>query len=178
MKHLLLLLCVLMSLSFTTACTTEAPQASEAVEQDLGEKIQGVWTLESMDVGVGENQRTREDAEFLMYIMEKHYSAIRDFTLKPAPGEESSPAAPRSFMADAGTYEFDGTELVVHHKLAAFPALGSMTFKCSMEGDDTLILEPQYDKMVMPGMEAIKPSPDGKMGYGDMAVRYVFKRLE
>jgi hypothetical protein len=81
-------------------------------------------------------------------------------------------------MADAGTYEFNGAELVVHHKLAAFPVLGSMTFKCSMEGDNILILEPQYDKMVMPGMENIKPSPKGKMGYGDMAVRYVFKRLE
>jgi hypothetical protein len=52
-----------------------------------------------------------------------------------------------------------------------------MTFKCSMEGDNILILEPQYDKMVMPGMD-IGPSPDGKMGYGDMAVKYRFKRLE
>jgi hypothetical protein len=59
-----------------------------------------------------------------------------------------------------------------------FPVLGSMTFKCHMEGNDILILEPQYDKMVMPGMEKIKPSADGKMGYGDMAVKYVFKRLE
>jgi len=147
-------------------------------EPDTGQNIQGVWALEYMDVGVGENQRTRDDAQFMMYIMGKYYSAIRDFTPKPAPGEEVSPAAPRSFMADAGTYEFDGTDLVVHHKLAAFPVLGSMTFACSMEGPDTLILKPQYDKMVMPGMEAVKPSPDGKMGYGDMAVRYVFKRLE
>ena len=178
LKQFPLFLCLSMVLSFSFACTTETPETPEVTEQDTGERIQGVWTLESMNVGIGENQRTREDAEFMMYIMEKHYSAIRDFTPKPAPGEEASPAAQRSFMADAGTYEFDGTDLVVHHKLAAFPFLGSMTFACSMEGDDTLILEPQYDKMVMPGMEAIKPSADGKMGYGDMAVRYVFKRLE
>jgi len=31
--------------------------------------------------------------------------------------------------------------------------------------------------MIMPGMK-IAPSADGKMGYGDMAVRYRFKRLE
>ena len=178
MKQFLLLLFLLMALSFSTACTTETPETPEAAKQDSGKKIQGVWTLEYMDVGVGENQRTREDAEFMMYIMEKHYSAIRDFTPKPTPGEEGSPAAARSFMADAGTYEFDGTDLVVHHKMAMFPALGSMTFGCSMEGDDTFILKPQYDKMVMLGMENIKPSSDGKMGYGDMAVRYVFKRLE
>ena len=178
MKHLRLLFCLLAALSFSFACTAEAPEPPEAAEQDTGLKIQGVWSLKSMDVGVGENKRTRDDAQFMMYITGKHYSAIRDFTPKPAPGEEASPAAGRSFAADAGTYEFDGTEVVVHHMLSAFGVLGSMTFKCSMEGDDTLILEPQYHKMVMPGMEAIKPSPDGKMGYGDMAVRYVFKRLE
>lgn len=178
MKQSLLLFCILMALSFSFACTTETPETPEAPKQDTGKKIQGVWTLESMDVGVGENRRTREDAQFMMFIMEKYYSAIRDFTPKPAPGEEGSPAPARSFMADAGTYEFDGTDLVVHHMIAMFPVLGSMTFGCSMEGDNTLILEPQYDKMVMPGMENIKPSSDGKMGYGDMAVRYVFKRLE
>ena len=139
-------------------------------------KIQGVWSLKNMDVGIGENRRTRDDAQFMIYIMKRHYSAIRDFTPKQDPGAE--PAASRSFMADAGTYEFTGTELIVQHMIAAFPFLGSMTFKCSMEDNDTLILEPQYDKMVMPGMENIKPSSDGKMGYGDMAVKYVFKRLE
>lgn len=170
MKKLLMFLCLIITLSFSTA----AIAGPEKVKNDIREKIQGVWTLEYMNVGV--DKRTRTDAQFMMYIMKKHYSAIRDFTPKPAPGEPAPPN--RSFMADAGTYEFNGTELVVHHKLAAFPVLGSMTFRCSMEGDNTLILEPQYDKMVMPGMENIKPSPKGKMGYGDMAVRYVFKRLE
>jgi hypothetical protein len=171
-KSLLLLFLVMVLLSFT-ACATVTRKAAN---KDIAKKIQGVWTLEYMDVGIGENKKTRKDAQFMMYIMKKHYSAIRDFTPKPAPGEAAPPN--RSFMADAGTYEFDGTDLVVHHMLAAFPFLGSMTFGCSMEGDNTLILKPQYDKMVMPGMENIKPSPDGKMGYGDMAVRYVFKRLE
>jgi hypothetical protein len=181
MKHSLLLVGLLMILCFSTACNTQPPgtqETPEAAKQDSGQNFQGVWTLEYMDVGIGENQRTRRDAQFMMYIMGKHYSAIRDFTPKPAPGEEGSPAARRSFMADAGTYEFDGTYLVVHHMLAGFPVLGSMTFECSMEGDNTLILKPQYDKMVMPGRKNIKPSPDGKMGYGDAAMRYVFKRLE
>lgn len=172
MKKFLLLLCLILTLSFSTAI----PAGSEDAKKDIGEKIQGAWSLEYMDVGTGENKRSRTDAQFMIYIMKKHYSAIRDFTPKPAPGED--PPANRSFMADAGTYEFDGTELVVHHKLAAFPALGSMTFLCSMEGDNTLILEPQYHKMVMPGMGGFKPSPKGKMGYGAAAVRYVFKRLE
>ena len=170
MKHTISVLCLVVFLSLTVACSS----GTEAAKQNDGSKIQGVWTIESMDVGTAENRRTIVPRAFMIFIMEKYYSAIRDLAPKPAPGEESSA---RSFMADAGTYEFDGKELVVHHMVALFPSLGSMTFKCSMEGDDTLILEPQYDKMVMPGMD-LKPSPDGKMGYGDMAVKYRFKRLE
>ncbi len=175
MKRFMLALCIVFTLFILTSCneTTKVSGVSlapETVKQDLSAKIQGAWTLENMDVGVGENKRTRDDAEFMIFIMKSHYSAIRDLT------EGSS--TQRSFMADAGIYEFDGKEMVVHHKLAMFPGLGSMTFKCSMEGDNTLILEPQYDKMTMPGMGSIRPSSDGQMGYGDMAVRYVFKRLE
>ncbi|HSW39293.1 MAG TPA: hypothetical protein VLL97_07365 [Acidobacteriota bacterium] len=146
----------------------------EAVIQKAEPSIKGVWAIESMDVGVGENRRTIVPPAFMMFIMEKHYSAIRDFTPEAQEGV-SDPA--RSFMADAGTYEFNGTELVVHHKVAMFPVLGSMTFGCVLEDENTLILTPQYDKMVMPGMN-IAPTADGKMGYGDMAVLYRFKRLE
>jgi hypothetical protein len=105
----------------------------------------------------------------MIFIGKKHYSAIRDLA------EKSSSS--NSKASDAGTYEFDGKEMVVHHMVSGFPSLGSMTFKCSMEGDDILLLEPQYDKMQMPGMN-VGPSPSGKMGYGDMAVKYRFKRLE
>lgn len=174
MDRILTSLCPLIALAFSNAYAAEPKSANK----DLGVKIQGVWTLESMDVGIGEKQRTRKDAKFLMYIMKMHYSAIRDFTPEPVPGEEISPTSHRSFMADAGTYEINDNELIVHHKLAMFPSLGSMTFKYQIEGNDTLILKPQYEKMVMPGMENFKPSPDGKMGYGDMALRYVFSRLE
>ncbi|MBN1975212.1 MAG: hypothetical protein JW787_16330 [Sedimentisphaerales bacterium] len=170
----MLALCIVFTLFILTSCseTTKVSGVSlapETVKQDLSEKIQGAWTLEKMDVGSEANRRTRDDAQFMIFILKNHYSAIRDLT-------EGS--AQRSFAADAGKYEFDGKEVVVHHMLSAFGALGSMTFKCSMEGDDTLILEPQYDKMEMPGMGSMRPSSSGQMGYGDMAVRYVFKRLE
>lgn len=143
---------------------------------NISKKIQGAWYLQSMDVGLGENRRTRDDAEFMMYIMENNYSCIRDFTPGNADGEMLA-LADRDFAADAGTYEFDGKDLVVYHKISSFPVLGSMTFTCTMEDDSTLILEPQYDKMVLPGLD-IKPTEDGQMGYGDMAVKYVFKRME
>ena len=168
------ILCLLIVIALSNACAAETITA----KKNMNEKIQGVWTLQSMNVGIGDKQRIRKDAKFMIYILKKHYSAIRDFTHAPAPGKEGPPASGRNFMADAGTYEIDGTDLIVHHQLAMFPVLGSMTFKYQMEGNDTLILEPQYDKMVMPGMEKLKPSADGKMGYGDMATRYVFKRLE
>jgi hypothetical protein len=120
------------------------------------------------------------------FIGKNYYSAIRDFSQDPRPdwGAGSpgggSVASVSGFMADAGTYEYDGSTFVVHHQVAMIPNLmhgGSMTFGCQMEGNDTLILTPQYDKMVIPGMQ-MKPSPEGKMAYGDMAVRYKFKRWE
>lgn len=170
MKRTAAALCLLSLLILSTGCATQPV----AVSREEPPSIKGVWTIESMDVGTGENRRTRVPPAFMMFIMDKHYSAIRDFTPE---AQEGAPAPARSFMADAGTYEFDGTNLVVHHKVAMFPVLGSMTFGCKLEGTDTLILTPQYDKMVMPGMNA-GPTADGKMGYGDMAVLYRFKRLE
>jgi hypothetical protein len=173
MRQYLLLLCLVTSLLFS-ACGTILETTNQAIDK----KIQGVWNIESMDVGIGENQRTRVPPAFMIFIMEKHYSAIRDFSDPPRKDMSSGTAG---FMADAGTYEYDGSEFVVHHKVAMIPNMmhegSSMSFTCQIEGDNTLILCPQYDKMVIPGMN-IKPSPDGKMGYGDMAVRYVFKRLE
>ena len=140
--------------------------------------IQGVWTIESMDVGLGPNKRTRVPRAFMFFITQNHYAAIRDLS-EPSPSEGDGAAiqAERAFMADAGTWEFNGSDLVVHHQVAGFPVLGSMTFGCSMDDADTLVLTPQYDKMVMPGLD-LKPTEDGKMGYGDLATRYVFRRLE
>lgn len=143
--------------------------------------IRGVWTIEEMEVGTGDNRRTTVPQAFMLFIMEKHYSAIRDFSPEPRQTAEGGLAASiGSFMADAGTYEYDGTELVVHHLVGMIPVMmnrgSSMTFGCQMEGD-SLILTPQYQKMVMPGMN-LAPSPEGKMSYGDMAVRYKFRRLE
>ncbi len=172
MRHTLTAVCITAVLLLLTGCNVESGTAPQKAPS-----IQGVWTIESMDVGTGENKRTTVPKAFMMFVYEKHYSAIRDFAPRPEPGQESAPASSSAFMADAGTYEFDGTDLVVHHMVAAFPSLGSMTFGCRMEGPDIMILTPQYDKMVMPGMN-MAPSPSGKMGYGDAAVLYRFKRLE
>ncbi len=166
MKWISVSLGLVIAVLLLTACYAE-PAEPTPVD---AKKIRGVWSIETMDTGTVENRKTIVPKAFMIFITEKHYSAIRDLA------EKSSTA--NSKAADAGTYEFDGKELVVHHMASAFPVLGSMTFKCSMEGDNILILEPQYAKMKMPGMEGIKPSADGKMGYGDMAVKYRFKRLE
>ncbi len=166
MKYLSFSLCLIVAVLLLTLCYAQ-PQSSAPVD---AKKIRGVWSIETMDTGTVQNRKTIVPKAFMIFITEKHYSAIRDLA------EKSSTT--NSKAADAGTYEFDGKELVVHHMASGFPVLGSMTFKCSMEGDNVLILEPQYDKMKMPGMEGIKPSADGKMSYGDMAVKYRFKRLE
>jgi hypothetical protein len=179
MKRTLTLLFFIAVLSLLMSCNA----APEAAVQDTGSKIKGVWTIEEMETGIGDNKKTTVPQAFMLFIMDKHYSAIRDFSPEPRPslgGGSSGGGSTGSFMADAGTYEYDGSTLVVHHLVGMMPNMmnrgSSMTFGCQLEGAN-LILTPQYDKMVMPGMN-MAPSPDGKMGYGDMAVRYKFKRLE
>ncbi len=157
-------------------------------EPPVSKTIKGVWTIEEMEVGIGENKRTTVPQAFMMFIMDKYYCAIRDFSPEPRPAMTFQPGSEKdfrasigNFMADAGTYEYDGTDLVVYHQVGMIPNMtgggSTMTFGCQLEGNDTLILTPQYDKMFIPGME-IAPSEDGKMSYGDMATRYQFKRLE
>lgn len=182
MKNIFAVLCLITILALPQACSTE-PDA--ATESDIP-SIRGVWTIQEMEVGAGENRRTTVPQAFMLFIGEKHYSAIRDFSPEPRQpsggpsAEGGSQNYLGSFMADAGTYEYDGTDLVVHHLVGMIPVMmnhgSSMTFGCKMEGD-ALILTPQYDKMVMPGMN-LAPSPEGKMGYGDAAVKYRFRRLE
>ena len=173
MKQLRLLLCGFAALALPVSYAAE----EENMHQDISDKIQGVWNIEYMDVGIGANSRAEVPRAFMFFLTKNHYTAIRDFSQPQGSDAEGKPSSPDSmFMADAGTYEFDGTDLTVHHMVAKFPVLGSMTFGCSMEDDDTLILTPQYDKMVLPGLD-LKPK-NGKMGYGDVATRYVFKRLE
>ncbi len=197
MIRISLSICLIAALSLFMGCNTEPKATVEdtavtaedtaVTAEDTEPTIQGIWTIEEMDVGIGENRRTTVPQAFMIFIGEKYYSAIRDFSQEPrpdwGPGAPEGGSAPSvsGFMADAGTYEYDGSTFVVHHQVAMIPNMmrggSSMTFTCEMEGDDTLILSPQYDKMVMPGMQ-MAPSPEGKMAYGDMAVRYRFKRLE
>jgi hypothetical protein len=175
-------LCLIAALSLILAASAEPGVATE----NASPTIKGIWTIEEMDVGIGQNRRTTVPQAFMLFIGDKYYSAIRDFSpepRKPSTGSSGQDfrASLGSFMADAGTYEYNGSTFVVHHIVGMIPNMmnhgSSMTFGCQMEGNNTLILTPQYDKMVMPGMK-MAPSPDGKMGYGDMAVRYKFKRLE
>jgi hypothetical protein len=177
-------ICLIAALSLIVAYSAKPGATTE----NAAPTIKGIWTIEEMDVGSGENRRTTVPQAFMLFIGDKYYSAIRDFSpepRKPSTGPSSSGQDSSShlgsFMADAGTYEYNGSTFVVHHTVGMMPAMmnhgSSMTFGCQMEGHNTLILTPQYDKMVMPGMK-IAPSPTGKMGYGDMAVRYKFKRLE
>ncbi|MBN2062735.1 MAG: hypothetical protein JW882_20200 [Deltaproteobacteria bacterium] len=175
--------CLVAALSLLMACVTVIDSSNEGAASPTNQgatatAIKGIWTIEEMDVGIGENKRTTVPPAFMIFIGEKYYSAIRDFSDPPRKDMSSGTGA---FMADAGTYEYDGSTFVVHHQVAMIANMmqggSSMTFGCHMEGPNTLILTPQYDKMVIPGMQ-IKPSPDGKMGYGDMAVLYKFRRLE
>jgi len=186
MKRSFLVLCLVLVMPFVAV----SGKAQSASGGKTAPSIKGVWSIVEMDIGSGDKKETTAPKAFMLYIMDKHYSSIRD--LSQQEGSTSSGGAygtSRSFMADAGTYEYDGSTLVVHHVVSMMGGGGaSMTFKVQMEGNDTLILMPQYDKLVMPGMGAapaakgpgVSAAPAAKrpMTGGGMAVRYKFKRLE
>lgn len=175
MKRSFLFFCLMLMPPLFTAFSEEKEDSGEQVKPS----IKGVWTIVEMDIGSGDNKETSAPKAFMLYITDKYYSSIRDLSQKE--GSTSSGGAygtSRSFMADAGTYEYDGSTLVVHHLVSMMGGGGaSMTFGCKMEGDDILILSPQYDKLVMPGMSST-PSAKGKVPDSGMAVRYKFRRLE
>lgn len=54
MKQLRLLLCGLAVLVLPVSYAAEG----ENMHQDISDKIQGVWNIEYMDVGIGPNSRT------------------------------------------------------------------------------------------------------------------------
>lgn len=186
MKRSLPVLCLLLALPL---CAVSGKAQSTSAGK-TAPSIKGVWSIVEMDIGAGDKKETTMPKAFMMYIMDKHYSSIRDLSQRE--GSTSSGGAygtTRSFMADAGTYEYDGSTLVVHHMVSMMGGGGtSMTFKVQMEGNDTLILMPQYDKMVMPAKSAAPaakgpgmgaaPAAKGPMTGSGMAVRYKFKRLE
>src|SRR5512139_907749 len=115
--------CIVIAVLLLAVCYAE-PKEPASVD---AKKIRGVWSIETMDTGTIQNRKTIVPKAFMIFITQKHYSAIRDLA------EKSSSA--NSKAADAGTYTFDGKEMVVQHMASGFPVLGSMTFKCSMEGD-------------------------------------------
>lgn len=175
MKRSFLILCLVLTWQLLAALGEE----EEAGGIKDKPSIKGVWAIVEMDIGSGDQKETTVPKAFMLYIMDKYYSSIRD--LSQQSGSASSGGAygtSRSFMADAGTYEYDGSTLVVHHLVSMMGGGGaSMTFGCKMEGNDILVLTPQYDKLVMPGMDTA-PSAKGTMSGSGMAVRYKFKRLE
>ena len=126
MMRTLLSICLIASLSLIVANSA----APVAMTENSAPTIKGIWTIEEMDVGIGENRRTTVPQAFMLFIGDKYYSAIRDFSPEPRKvptGQGSSGQDSRaylgSFMADAGTYEYNGSTLVVHHKVGMMPSM-------------------------------------------------------
>lgn len=175
----------MVALILATSCVAER----SALAEDAKPSLKGAWKIERNEIINGSEKQTFVPQAFFLFFTEHYYSSIRDFTPVSLPASKDSPSAggetgglPRGFNADSGPYEFDGSTLTVHHTVSMMGPGASMTFGCELKGD-TLILSPQFDKLVMP---ATAKAPSGKsepgampkMPSGNMKVRYMFKRLE
>jgi hypothetical protein len=161
-----------------------------AVAGDAKPSLKGAWKIERNEIINGSEKQTFVPTAFFLFFTEHYYSSIRDFTPVSSSASKSAPSSgketgglPSGFNADSGTYEFNGSTLTVHHTVSMMGPGASMTFGCELKGD-TLILSPQFDKLVMPGTAktpSAKSEPAGaiaKMPGGSTQVHYVFKRLE
>jgi hypothetical protein len=157
--------------------------------QDAKPSLKGAWKIERNEIINGSEKQTFVPRAFFLFFTEHYYSSIRDFTPVSSSASKDSPPAggetgglPSGFNADSGPYEFDGSTLTVHHTVSMMGPGASMTFGCELKGD-TLILSPQFDKLIMPASAKALSGKSGpgampKMPSGNMQVSYIFKRLE
>ena len=67
MARISLSICLIIGLSLLAACNTEP----EALIEDTAPTIKGVWTIEEMDVGTGDNRRASVPQAFMLFIMDE-----------------------------------------------------------------------------------------------------------
>lgn len=76
MKRSLPVLCLLLALPL---CAVSVKAQSTSAGK-TAPSIKGVWSIVEMDIGAGDKKETTMPKAFMMYIMDKHYSSIRDLS--------------------------------------------------------------------------------------------------
>jgi hypothetical protein len=179
MRRTSLYLCLITAFLLVMACVQKTPEPAKTTEEESAPSIQGVWTFEQMETVGGPNEGTAVPQAALAVFTKKYYSSVRDTAAKPrplwksnSPSEKEILATSDGFDADSGTYEFDGSTLVIYPSVANMPNYmsgGKVSFDCQLEGENlTLIWRP--GSSVIPGTE-LTPVEFTEM-------RYKLKRLE
>jgi hypothetical protein len=162
MKRTSLYLCLISTALVLFASCAPAPEPEATVEEDTGPTIQGVWEIVEIETVGGPDEGITVPQATLVIITEQYYSSVRDTAAEPrplwesdSPSEKEMLSAANGFNADSGTYEFDGSTLVIRPSVATMPnymAGGSVSFDCQLEADSlTLIWRP--DSSIIPGTE-------------------------
>ena len=176
MKPTSLYLCIAAALLLLFGCA-QGPEV--AMEEETGPSIQGVWKIEGVETVGGPDEGTLIPQAALVIFTKQYYSSVRDTAAEPrtpwksdSPSDEEILAASNGFNADSGTYEFDGTTLVIYPSVANMPNYmsgGKVSFDCQLEADDlTLIWRP--GSSVIPNTE-LTPVESTE-------TRYKMRRLE
>lgn len=153
MTRSLLYLSIITALLLLTACSPAT--GPEATTEESVPTIKGVWAFEETEVVGGPEAGTSVPQSALVIFSDAYYSSVRDTASESrppwkseTPTDEEIIAASNGFGADSGTYEYDGSTLVIHPTVANMPNLmagGSVRFDCQLEGDIlTLTWKPGY----------------------------------
>ncbi len=152
MKRTSLYLCLISVLLLLAACA-QTPEPATTTEEESAPTIKGVWEIEEIETVGGPDEGTTVPQATLIIFTDQYYSSVRDTAAEPrplwksdSPSEKEILAAANDFNADSGTYEFDGSILVIRPSVANMPNYmsgGSVSFDCQLEGDNlTLIWRP------------------------------------
>jgi len=178
MKHNSLYLCIITALLLLVACGP-ATEPEATLEEDIGPTVEGVWEIEEVATVGGPDEGTLIPQAALVIFTEQYYSSVRDTAAEPrplwasdSPSEMEIIATSNGFGADSGTYEFDGSTLVIYPSVANMPNYmfgGSVSWDCQLEGD-TLTLIGRPGSSVIPETELTPVESTEE--------RYILRRLE
>jgi hypothetical protein len=177
MKRTSLYLCLTTSLLLLMACA-KTPEPAKTTEE-AAPTIQGVWETEEIETIGGQDAGINSSPQPGLYIFTKqHYSIMfvggtepRPLFKTATPSEKEITGAYNALIANAGTYELEGSNIVMHPSVAKDPNLmsgGSISFMYQL-ADNSLSLVLRPGQVIVPGIE-FKLEAD--------EIRYKLKRLE
>ena len=151
MKCSSVFVCLVASLLILSSCAPPPAPEPEPMPEPAP-TIEGAWTLEEITTVGGPNEGTVTDPQPSLWVFsQRHYSEMFVVGTEPRALTESQPAtdeealeAHRSYRANSGSYELDGSIIVQRPMVARGPnfmAGGEKSYSYELDGDTLWLVQ-------------------------------------